>query len=169
MELLGVFRTVHEAAAAVDALLAGGVEEADITSLTSVPYPEGVLVTDSGRIRLHRATLACGAGGALLGLLLAVGTAWLYPLQTGDKPIISLFPTGIIAYECAMLFALIGTLAGMLLEMKLPATGRRLYDPGIADGLIGIAVTVAGVRAEEAEDALRRSGALRILSSEEQE
>lgn len=167
MELLGVFKTVEQAADAVERLLQAGYPEETVTSVTSVPYPPGVLVKTAQRSWLHW----MAAGGALLGagfgFLLAAGTAWLYPVQTGDKPIVALFPTGIITYECMMLFALLGTMLGMFLEMGLPEVTRRAYDPEIADGLIGIAVTIAdGKRRDAAERALLAAGALRIRTDE---
>lgn len=167
MELLGVFTNVEQAADAVERLLQAGCPEQDITSATSVPYPPGVLVRLERRNWFHWVA----AGGALLGagfgFLLASGTAWLYPVQTGDKPIVALFPTGIITYECMMLFALLGTMLGMLLEMGLPDLQWRARDPEIADGLIGIAVTLADERQRQAaEQALLAAGALRIRTDE---
>ena len=76
--------------------------------------------------------------------MLAAGTSWLYPVQTGDKPIIALYPTAIICFEVGMLFAIIGTMVGMFLEMGLPALGKRAYDPAIAEGCIGICLTIHG-------------------------
>jgi len=37
---------------------------------------------------------------------------------------------------------MIGTMAGMLLEMGLPALRRRTYDPDIAEGRIGISLSI---------------------------
>ncbi|NIQ97818.1 MAG: DUF3341 domain-containing protein [Desulfuromonadales bacterium] len=168
MELLGVFQSVARAASAADRLVEAGVDESRVTSLTSVPYPEGVLCRQQQRSWFHWLALAGGLGGAVLGFALAVGTAWLYPVQTGDKPIIALFPTGIITYEFTMLFAIVGTMVGMFWEMKLPAVDERLYDPEIADGLIGICVSLNGaVGKDEAVEILREAGALRVHSSEE--
>ncbi len=167
MELLGVFQSVDEAAAAVDGLLAAGCPEQGITSVTSVPYPNGVLVDNQRRSWFHWMTLGGGLLGAGIGFLLAAGTAWLYPLQTGDKPIISLFPTGIITYEFMMLCAMIGTMLGMFLEMGLPDLNRRAYDPEIANGLIGISVNVGSDEMyQRAEAALNTAGALRICNDE---
>lgn len=167
MELLGVFATVEEAAEAVDRLLQAGCPEETITSVTSVPYPPGVLVDTRRRGWLHWVAAGGALCGAGFGVLLAAGTAWLYPLQTGDKPIIALFPTGIIAYECMMLFALLGAMLGMLLEMGLPDLRRRAYDPEIADGLIGIAVTLDDEHRRQAvEQTLLAAGALRIRTDE---
>jgi hypothetical protein len=167
MELLGVFQNIDEAAAAVDELIAAGCPENDITSVTSVPYPEGVLVPGHERSWLHWLALGGGFIGACAGFLLAAGTAWLYPVQTGDKPIIALFPTGIITYEFMMLCAMVGTMLGMFLEMGLPDLNRRAYDPEIANGLIGISVTVSGDEmSQRAETALNTAGALRVWNNE---
>src|SRR6185369_17034680 len=86
--------------------------------------------------------LAGGLAGAASGFALAAGTAWVYPVQTGDKPIISSYPTAIITYELTMLFAMIGTIIGMFLEMRLPALTKRPYDPAISEGCIGISVSI---------------------------
>lgn len=167
MELLGVFKTVEQAADAVERLLQAGYPEETVTSVTSVPYPPGVLVKTAQRSWFHWMAVGGALLGAGFGFLLAAGTAWLYPVQTGDKPIVALFPTGIITYECMMLFALLGTMLGMFLEMGLPEVNRRAYDPEIADGLIGIAVTIAdGKRRDTAERALLAAGALRIRTDE---
>lgn len=168
MELLGIFQTVDEAALAVDKLLSIGCTARQITSVTSVPYPEGVLVDNPQPSWFHWMALGGGLLGACAGFLLAAGTAWLYPLQTGDKPIIALFTTGIITYEFMMLCAMLGTMLGMFLEMGLPDLNHRAYDPEIANGLIGISVNVSDDElCERAEAALNTAGALRIWNDEE--
>ena len=167
MEILGIFNNVEDAAHAIDELIESGFDEQGITSVTSVPYPDGVLVHLDRKSWFHWLTIAGGVSGAILGLLLAAGTAWLYPLQTGDKPIVALFPTGIITYEFMMLGALLGTFFGMLLEMKLPAFNRRANDPEIADGLIGISITVDDTNTrQQAESVMLAANALKIRDNE---
>lgn len=167
MEILGVFKNIDDAGQAIAGLVDSGFPEQNITSVTSIPYPDGVLVRQERKSWFHWVTLAGGALGALLGFLLAAGTAWLYPLQTGDKPIISPFPTGIITYEFMMLFALAGTFFGMLAEMKLPALERRAYDPEIADGFIGVSLVLDNDRDRaQAETLMQDAGALRIRDNE---
>ena len=190
MEILGIFRDIESAGREVEGLVRAGFTEAQITSLTSVAYPDGVLVQTERRSWFRWLALAGGVAGAGAGFLLAAGTAWLYPVQTGDKPIIALFPTGIITFEITMLFAIVGTMAGMFLEMRLPSRSARLYDPAIADGCIGISITIhsggetvtcgrgeetdtcvgtiaafsAREQSARAEEIMRKAGALRTIT-----
>jgi len=163
METLGTFKDVETAARAVDSLISAGFNESSITSLTSAPYPNGVIVKTNQRTWFRWLSLGGGAVGACAGFLLAAGTAYMYPVQTGDKPIIALYPTGIITYELTMLFAIIGAIVGMFREMKLPPRKERVYDPAIGEGAIGISVTVGSVeQMSRAGKILEAAGALRI-------
>ncbi len=163
MEILGLYKDLETAAAAAEALVQGGFSEKEITSISSGPYPDGVIVKDEGRSFLRWISLAGGMMGAGFGFLLAAGTAWLYPLHTGDKPIISLFPVGIITFEFMMLFAILGTIGGMFLEMGLPGFKNKVYDPGISQGLIGISVSCQdGAQQNKAVEILQGAGAVKI-------
>jgi hypothetical protein len=190
METLGIFRNIENAASAVDGLVKAGFTESQIDSLTSVPYPDGVLVRTGRRSWFRWLALGGALFGAVAGFALAAGTAWLYPVQTGDKPIIALYPTAIISFEVAMLFAIIGTMVGMFLEMGLPAVRKRPYDPAIAEGCIGICLSIhaggevvqckpgeepgecigeiaslsAAEQKERAEEIMRAAGALRVTA-----
>jgi hypothetical protein len=167
METLGIFKDIETAGRGVESLIKAGFAEAGITSLTSVPYPDGVLVKTDGRTWFRWVALAGGIIGAVAGFLLAAGTAWVYPVQTGDKPIVTFYPTGIVTFELAMLFAMIGTMAGMFLEMKLPPWGKRPYDPAISEGYIGISVSVMSQdQSSRAEEIMKKSGALRIIAED---
>src|SRR5271169_2141560 len=167
METLGVFKDVETATRAVDSLTKAGFPEETITSITSAPYPDGVIVKTDQRTWFRRMSVACGIFGACAGFLLAAGTAYMYPVQTGDKPIIAYFPTGIITYELTMLFTILGTIVGMFIEMKLPPRKERPYDPSIAEGYIGISVYVApGERRSRAESIMKEAGALSLTSEE---
>jgi hypothetical protein len=142
METLGTFKDVESAGKAVDNLVKAGFAEENITSLTSAPYPDGVIVKTDQRTWFRWMSVGGGIFGACAGFALAAGTAFMYPVQTGDKPIIAYFPTGIITYELTMLFAILGAIVGMFIEMKLPPWEERVYDPSIGEGTIGISVSV---------------------------
>ncbi len=167
MEIVGTFKDVESAGKAVDGLVKAGFAEETITSLTSASYPDGVIVKTDQRTWFRWVSVGGGIFGACAGFLLAAGTAYMYPVQTGDKPIIAYFPTGIITYELTMLFAILGTIVGMFLEMRLPPREDRPYDPAIGDGFIGISVQVSsGDRRNQAESILKDAGALRTASEE---
>ena len=165
METLGTFNDVKTAARAVQELIEAGFAESEITSLSSIPYPDGVMVKTEQRSRLHWLSLAGGLLGAAAGFLVAAGTAWLYPVQTGDKPIVTYYPAAIIAYEIGMLSAIIGAIVGLFLEMGLPPWRRKVYDPFIAEGQVGICVSTASEEyLARAEKIMLTSGALRVTA-----
>ena len=165
METLGTFKDVETAIKAVEGLIQDGFAEEKITSLTSTPYPDGVIVKTSQRTRFRWMSVGGGIFGACAGFLLAAGTAYLYPVQTGDKPIIAYYPTGIITYEVMMLFALLGAIVGMFLEMRLPPRRERLYDPAISEGYIGISVFAPSEeRKNRAASIMKDAGAIRITA-----
>lgn len=190
MEILGIFPDVESAGRGVAGLIKEGFVEGQITSLSSIAYPDGVLVKVEQRSWFRWVALAGAVAGAVAGFGLSAGTAWLYPVQTGDKPIIALFPTSIVTFEVTMLCAIIGTMAGMFLEMGLPSWRKRPYDPAIAEGYIGISVSfhlageivacrpgdapeqcigsIAALSPQEqrarAEEIMRKAGALRTIT-----
>ncbi len=163
METLGTFTDVKTATMAVDDLIKAGFEEERITSLTSAPYPDGVIVKTDQRTWFRWFSLASGICGACVGFALAAGTAYLYPVQTGDKPIIAFYPTGIITYELTMLFFMLGAIVGMFLQMRLPPWKEEVYDPEIGQGAIGISVIVdSREQMVKAGKIMEAAGAIRI-------
>jgi hypothetical protein len=165
METLGTFNDIETATRAVDDLIKAGFVEERITSLTSAPYPDGVIVKTDQRTRFRWISLGSGIFGACAGFLLAAGTAYMYPVQTGDKPIIAYYPTGIITYELTMLFTILGAIVGMFVEMKLPPWKDRVYDPAIGEGSIGISVlTSSGDENRKAEMIMKKAGAMRTIA-----
>ena len=168
MEVLGLFRNIEAAAEGVNNLLGENIPEDAVTSLSSVPLPKGTVIKRDHSSWFQWVAVAGGIIGAGAGFLLAAGTAMLYPLYTGDKPIISMFPVGIITFEFAMLFAIIGTIAGMLLQMRLPCFSKKAYDPEITSGMIGISVICDNEQErDKISGILDRSGAIRIRTDEE--
>jgi hypothetical protein len=68
-----------------------------------------------------------------------------------------------------MLFAILGAIVGMFLEMKLPPARERPYDPAIGEGYIGISViTDSNDRNKRAESIMKETGALRVAGGEKQ-
>ena len=142
--ILGLFEDIDHAAGALNRLRGeGGAAATDLMVLSSVPFPEGVLESDKSPIRLPLLTVIFAFVGIAFGIALAGGTAELYLVRVGGKPISPIPPIGIIAYEMMMLFALSGAFFTALFEMRLPSWRAKVYDPRISEGLIGIAAHCA--------------------------
>jgi len=166
--VVGLFDGVETAAGAGNALRALPLPEDRITTISSVPLPDGAVCRDTRPIRFPRVTLFGWFVGAVAGLSLALGTYLLYPLITGGKAIISVPPTLIVTYEVAMLGALIGTLVAGFREMRLLRFRRKVvHDPRIQDGKILVCAAVEpGEQAQRAIDALRAAGGFDVRSEE---
>jgi hypothetical protein len=128
--------------------------------LSSVPFPEGVLEADRSPIRLPLITIIFALVGIVAGIALAGGSAELYLIRVGGKPISPAPPIAIIAYETMMLFALSAAFITALFEMRLPSWRAKVYDSRISEGLIGIAAhCVDEEEAARAERFCREAGA----------
>lgn len=159
--ILGLFEDIDHAAGALNRLRGeGGAASEDLMVLSSVPFPEGVLEADKSPIRLPLITILFALVGIGAGIALAGGSAELYLIRVGGKPISPVPPIGIIAYEMMMLFALSAAFFAALFEMRLPSWRAKVYDPRISEGLIGIAAHCADDdQAARAERFCREAGA----------
>jgi hypothetical protein len=92
----------------------------------------------------------------------------VYPLVTGGKPILSIFAMLVIMYEMTMLSAVVTTVIGILFESRLPNISMNVYDSRITEGLIGVSLVCTSDKKEQAEKALKDSGAIEIKSSGKQ-
>ena len=166
--VVGLFEGIEKAAGAGDALRALPLSEDRITTLSSMPLPDGSVSRDARPIRFPRVTLAGWFLGALAGLALALGTYLLYPLITGGKAIVSIPPTLIITYEVAMLGALAGTVIAGFREMGLCRFRTRLiHDPRIHEGKILLCASVEqGDQARRAIEAMRKAGGTEVREEE---
>ena len=162
--ILALFEEIEPAASALNRLRGeGGTASQDLMVLSSVPFPEGVLEADKSPIRLPLITVIFAFVGIAFGILLAGGTAQLYLIPGGGKPISPAPPIGIIAYEMMMLFALSSAFLAALFEMRLPNWRAKVYDSRISEGLIGVAAHCANEKqAAQAERLCREAGAMDV-------
>jgi molybdopterin-containing oxidoreductase family membrane subunit len=94
-------------------------------------------------------TLAGGIMGFLAGFLLAAYTAAQWNLIVSGKPIIALIPFFIVGFEFTILFAVLGNVAGLIHQMRLPEfKGLEQYDPRCSGEHFGI---TASCKADEVE------------------
>ncbi|MFQ5776753.1 MAG: DUF3341 domain-containing protein [Terriglobia bacterium] len=104
-------------------------------------------------------TLLGGLLGCASGFALTIYTSLDWPLRTSAKPIVSLPPFVIIAFELTILLGALGAMLGFVLNARLPRllTGP-VYDARFSEGRFGIYVP-GPERIAKAEEILRGCGA----------
>jgi hypothetical protein len=164
--VLGVFGELDSAVDAVDRLRAAGLKR--ITAFSPMPSHEleHALHAPISSVRLF--TLVGGLTGAATGFALPTWLSLDWPLVTGGKPIISIPPMVIIAFELTILFGALSTVAGLFLNARLPQKRARVvYDPEFSQGLFGLFVTADG-RQDEAASIMREAGAQAVRDRPEE-
>ncbi|MBZ5639485.1 MAG: DUF3341 domain-containing protein [Acidobacteriia bacterium] len=100
---LGVFTEPAAAAAAIRALNEGG--HSDVRAAMPAPFPEVVAALQRPKSRVGWWVLAGGLTGTISGFGFCVFTALSWPLVTGGKPIVSVPPYAVVAFELTVLAA----------------------------------------------------------------
>jgi hypothetical protein len=159
--VLGLFRDPDAVAAALDALREAGYRGQDVTILSDTPYPEGAFGEGETRHSLYVYPFVGAICGFVVGLLVTISTQLAYPMVTGGKPILSIPPMTIVLYGGTLLGAIVVTILGVLAESRLPNLATAPYDPRIAEGYLGVAVTSPK---DDAERLLRAAGAVDVVS-----
>jgi hypothetical protein len=96
------------------------------------------------------------------GLSLATITALNYPLVKGGMPIVAPWTVGLITYETTMLGAVLATLVGLLVELRLPNFTNLPYDPSVVDGGVVLAVSCPEGSRASVESAVGAAGASKV-------
>jgi mono/diheme cytochrome c family protein len=140
-----------------------GVSEDAVEVLSPLPLHKAALLRPA-RVPLHRITIIGGLVGIGLGVMIAGGTAILYPIVTGGKPIVAPPVLGIIAFETMMLVAIVTTFAAMLIRLRSKSWNAVEREPRIDDGLIEVILSLPpnSVRLETVQAILQQAGALDI-------
>jgi len=102
-------------------LLAAGVPAHRIQIRTPVPVHEALHLLKTPASRLRYFTFTGAFAGTVTGFGLTIYTVNSWPLITGGKPLVSLPPFMIIAFELTILFGAIASLLGFLCLSRLPS------------------------------------------------
>ena len=158
--VLGVFAHVDTTVRALEELRAKGYH--DLTVYTPVPVHEieDVLERDRPVSRVRLFTLIGGLTGMVSGFLLTIWSALVWGLTTGGKPVVSIPPFVVIAFELTILFGGLATLIGMVVLGRLPRlTPSPTFDPRFTNDRFGVAVHCATGRGGSVREILRGAGA----------
>ena len=156
--VVGVFGYLDDAVRALTELKRRGYTQ--LTVYSPVPRHEldAVLAEKESPVRLF--TLIGGLTGVSFGFFYAIATSLDWPLVVGGKPIVSLPPFVVIGFETTILLGALATVAGMLLNARLPRLGRSPgYDPRFSSDKIGIVAFGGPSQLDGAREVLRDAGA----------
>ena len=126
----------ESAQVAVDRLRAAGVPDGEITVISSEPYESHDFGARDKSTWMFRIAAVGAAVGLTFAYWLTRTTEQAWPLPTGGMPIVANWPNLIIMFELTMLFAVLSTVATLLVTANLPRRRPQLYDPAVSDGRI---------------------------------
>ncbi len=127
IEILGVFKYEEDFLGATRRLHAEGYD--NITLMSPIPMHEVEHILKKKKPVIRRYALGGALLGAVTGFAMAAGTALVFILPTGGRPIITIPPYLVISYELTILFGVIATLIGFHVASGLPAWHDRPYRP----------------------------------------
>ncbi|MBM4438806.1 MAG: DUF3341 domain-containing protein [Candidatus Rokubacteria bacterium] len=158
--VVGVFEHVDTTVKALEELRAKGYH--DLTVYTPVPVHEieDVLERDKPVSPVRLFTLLGALTGTVAGFLLTIWTSMQWGLIVGGKPIASIPPFVVIAFELTILFGGVATLIGLVTLGRLPRfRPTKAYDPRFSRDRFGVAVHCAPDRSASVRQILQTAGA----------
>lgn len=136
--LLALFDDIEPATDALDRLRRLGIRDDQMNVISGIPFTEHML----GRPRTWSNVPRLAAGGALAGLVigifLAFGTPFLYPILVGGQGLFPVPASVVVIFEMTMLGMLVSTFLGVFLDSYLPSYRPKEYVAEISDGSIAI-------------------------------
>ncbi len=163
--VLGIFQHPEGGLRALRELRREGFREFSFHS--PVPLEELDEVLEEGVSPVRFFTLAGGILGCVAGFALTIGTSLDWPLITGGKPIVSLPPFLIIAFELTILLGALGTILGLLVKARLPRVRLKpLYDGRFSQDRFGLLISCRKEQAAHVSETLRRAGAEEVKVEE---
>lgn len=159
--VLGVFAHVDTASRAIRTLRARGFRS--ISAYSPVPlddFEEALTGHGLPRSPVRLFTLVGALTGTASGFALAIWSSLKWSLVTGGKPVVSIPPFVIIAFELTILLGGLCTLLGLLVTARLPKlAGSPRYDPRFSVDRFGVEVACRAEEGPLAETILREAGA----------
>ena len=139
LELVGLFEPDIDLGALLDRLRDAGVPSDAIAVLSPLPLSRETR-RSSNFLSPYLITIIAGICGIGVGIFFAAGTAALYPLMTGGKPIVAAPIVGIISFETMMLLAILATCLTMIVRVRRALRRSATKDARIDDGLVALSL-----------------------------
>jgi hypothetical protein len=154
--VLALYHHVDAATGAIHTLKEQGYR--DFTVYTPVPNVEVAQAVRHPVSPVRLWTLIGGLTGCVTGFAMSLWMSYDWPLVVGGKPIGSVIPYVVIAFELTILFGAGATIMGLLFHSR-RSRQAGAYDGRCTDDRIGIFVPCAVERRGPVEDLLNASGA----------
>jgi len=177
--ILGLFSYVDDCVTAIEELKKAGCKEIEVHSPVPSHDIEHVLKEEKKLtfnvkeiirkvfidrdFQVARFTAVGAFFGIMLALVLAGGTAVLWPIHTGGMPILSLPPIGLVAYELMSLGAALATVFGFFFLAKLVRMNLGVYNHEVSNDKFSIIVHESDDKViAEAKNILKKCGCEKI-------
>jgi hypothetical protein len=157
--VLAAYRHVDAASQAIRQLKEHGYR--DFTVYSPVPNHEVAEAVDHPTSPVRLWTLIGGLTGCISGFAMTLWMSYDYPVVVGGKPLGSITPYIVIAFELTILFGALSTLAGLIFHAWRD-TRPAAYDPRFTDDHIGIFVPCPVERRPGVEQLLKAAGAVEV-------
>jgi hypothetical protein len=158
--VLASFVHVDAAADAIRALRARGHRNLVVYSAAPNHEIEEALDQSVSPVRLF--TLIGGLTGCAAGFGMTIWMSLDWPLIVGGKPIASIPPYVVIAFELTILLGALSTVAAVALLSVLMGRRGIAYDPQYSDDQIGVFVPAGSDQLARVEQLLRSAGAVEV-------
>jgi hypothetical protein len=158
--ILASFVHVDAAADAIRGLRAMGHRNLVVYSPAPNHEIEEALSHRVSPVRLF--TLIGGLTGCAAGFAMTIWMSYDWPVLVGGKPIASVPPYVVIAFELTILLGALSTVAAVGVFSVLMGKRGVAYDPRFSDDQIGIFVPAGSDQVARVEDLLRSAGAVEV-------
>ena len=158
--ILASFVHIDAAVDAIRALRARGHRQLVVYSAAPNHELEEALSHRVSPVRLF--TLVGGLTGCAAGFAMTIWMSYDWPVLVGGKPIASIPPYVVIAFELTILLGALSTVAAVGLFSVLMGKRGVAYDPQFSDDQIGIFVPAGQDQAGSVENLLRSAGAVEV-------
>lgn len=158
--ILASFVHIDAAVDAIRALRAMGQRDLVVYSPAPNHEIEEAINHRVSPVRLF--TLIGGLSGCTAGFAMTIWMSYDWPVLVGGKPIASIPPYVVIAFELTILLGALSTVAAVALFSILMGKRGIAYDPSFSDDQIGIFVRASPEQRPAVEQLLRSAGAVEV-------
>jgi hypothetical protein len=158
--ILAAFVHIDAAVDAIRGLRAMGLRNLVVYSPSPNHELEEAINHRVSPVRLF--TLIGGLTGCAAGFAMTIWMSYDWPTLVGGKPIASIPPYVVIAFELTILLGSLSTVAAVGLFSVLMGKRGIAYDPRFSDDQIGIFVPAATEQVGPVENLLRSAGAVEV-------